>query len=315
MSVRAKRFASAGLAAGLLVGVLLVSGMAFANDGRGPVAARFVSSAASRRAARQDVERRIAGLTLPPWGGRVLPRSPLTSPRLRGRYPFYGLGVLHPVWETAFASFRAGPRGALRWFIHHPPDGAKLSSRAAGPNREHEWYRCLWFELPDGRPTFGERIMTMCAVKAHGRTSVRVDAEAVWLEGRSPYERIPRGSRYMEVIVAKGARDTRRAVVADPRQIAHVVDLVNSLPVLQHDTCAPAVEEPSPSAPKVEVLFRSSLGGWPIARISGGAAGEGECPPLRFWLRGRLERPLDESGVVFGALHETIERLRRALGR
>jgi hypothetical protein len=311
MSARSTRLASAG--AGVLVSLALVAGLAFGNGGRGPVAPRFVSSAASRRAARQDVERRIAGLTLPSWGERVSPRSPLTSPRLRGRYPFYGLGVLHPVWASAFVSFRSGPRAALRWFIHHPPEGYRLSSRAAGPNREHEWYRCLWFELPDARPVFGVRIMTMCAVKAHGRTSVRVDAEAVWLEGRSSYERIPHGTRYMEVIVAEGARDTRRAVVAHRRQIAHVVDLVNSLPVLQHDTCAPAVEEPSPSAPKVEVLFRSSRGGWPIARVSGGLEGEGECTPLRLWLRGRLERPLDESGVVFGALHETIERLRRAL--
>jgi hypothetical protein len=315
MSTRRARVASAGLIAATLVALVLAAGPWFANDGQDRVAPRFVSTAASKRAAREDVERRIAAVALPPWAKSVSPRSPLTNPHLRGRYPFYGFGALHPLWDTAFASFRGGPRAAIRWFLDHPPPGSKLYNHVAGPTRQNRWYRCLWFELPGGRPFFGERNLTLCAVKTRGRTSVRVDAESIWLEGRSPYERIPHGSRYMEVSLSEGGRNRRSSLVADPAQIAPVVGLLNSLPVLQRDTCAPAVEEPSPSAPRIEVLFRSSPSGWPIARIAGELAPEGNCPPLRFWLRGRHERPLAEGWLVVQALHEPIKRLRRALER
>ena len=87
------------------------------------------------------------------------------------------------------------------------------------------------------------------------------------------------------------------------------------LPILQRDTCVPGLDEPSPSTPRVEVLFRSSRGGWPIARIAGELMREGCCPPLLFSLRGHHERSLDEGWLVFQELLEPIERLRRALER
>lgn len=144
---------------------------------------------------------------------------------------------------------------------------------------------------------------------------MRVDAESVWLEGRSRYERIPRGSRYMEVVVSAGGGNRRRALVVDPDRIASTVDLVNSLPVLQRDACAPELEEPSRSNPRVEVLFRSSRAGWPLARIATELVQQESCPALHFWLRGRPERTLAESRLVIGALHGTMARLDRAVFR
>jgi hypothetical protein len=313
MSAPRARVALAGLIATALVALLVPVGLSLASAGGDRVASRFVSTEASKRAARQDVRHRVAALTLPTWAERVSPHSPLTAPRLRGRYPFYSLYSGHEIWSTAFLSFRGGRRAALRWFLDHPPAGTVHVYRSAGPTRANEWYRCLAFELAEGRPAYGERQLALCAVRARGRTSVRVDALSVWLEGRSRYERIPRGSRFMEVTVSEGGSHRRSSVVADPARIDPVVDLVNSLPIAQRDTCVPELDRPSPSTPRVEVLFRSSHDGWPIAQLTGELRHEGHCPPLLFSLRGRHERSLDEGWLVFQALREPIERLRRAL--
>jgi hypothetical protein len=315
MNARRRRTFLAGAVAIVLVALLVAAGMSLANGGRDPNRPRFVSTAASKRAAHRDDRLRIAEVTLPAWAERVSARSPLAAPRLRGRYPYFQLYSPHETSSTAFFSFRGGPRAALRWFLDHRPAGSEHVYRAAGPTRADKVYRCLSFQLVSGRPDYGERQLVLCAVKSHGRTSVRVDAISAWLEGRSRFERIPRGSRYMEVVVSEGGGSRRSTLVDDPARIDPIVDLVNSLPILQHDTCVPGLDEPSRSTPRVEVLFRSSRGGWPIARIAGELRREGVCPPLLFSLRGRNERSLDEGWIVFQALHGPIGRLRGALER
>lgn len=313
MSPRRARVALAALIAAALVALLVPVGLSLASAGAARVAPRFVSTEASKRAARQDIHRRIAGLTLPTWAERVSRHSPLTAPRLRGRYPYYALYLGgHEVSTTAFLSFRGGQRAAVRWFLDHPPPGTVHAYRWGGPSKTNKAYRCLVFELTENRPAVGGRQLALCAVRAHGRTSVRVDALSVWLEGRSRYERIPRGSRFMEVTLSEGGGRRRSSVVADPDRIDPVVELANSLPVTQRSTCAVGLDPPSPSHPRVEVRFRSSRDGWPIARLVGELGREGRCPPaLAFSLRGRKERSLEEGRLVFQALHQQIERLRR----
>jgi hypothetical protein len=289
---------------------LLAAGLTLASADRDAGKPLYVSDAASKRAAHLDIHRRGASLHLPPWGRRVSRQSPFTSKRLRGDSPVYGPYALHAMWHASFLTFRGGPRQAVRWFLRHPPPGSKLYNRYAGPRSDRKRYRCLWFEWPDGRPVFGERNMIICAATAHGQTSIRVDAEATWLEGRSPYEWIPNGSRYMEVILARPGEDPRRSLVTDLARIDHIVDLVNSLPIVQRHTCAASVEDLE-NIPKVQVVFRSTRKGWPIAKISRVLVGKAQCPPLQFSLRGRPERGLDQGWLVLRELHDRIERLRR----
>jgi hypothetical protein len=309
MTARGTKVALGGLAAAATVALLAV-GLALASGNRGAVKPLYVSDAASKRAARLDMHRRAGSLYLPPWGKRVSRRSPFTSKRLRVRHPIYGPYALHALWRASFLTFRGGPRHALRWFLDHPPPGSKLYDRNAGPRSDRKWYRCLWFEWPDGRPVFGERNMIICAATAHGQTSMRVDAEATWLEGRSPFERIPEGSRYMEVILIKPGGDRRRSLVTDVARIDHVVDLVNSLPIVQRYTCVPSVEDPGDN-PIVKVVFRSTRNGWPLAQISRELVGRAPCPPLQFSLRGRPERGLDQGWLVLQELRDRIEQLRQ----
>jgi hypothetical protein len=309
MTARGTRVALGGLVVAATV-ALLAAGLALASADRDEVKPLYVSSAASKRAARVDMYRRAASLHLPPQGRRVSRQSPFTSKRLSVPHIIYGPSALHAMWRASYLTFRGGPRQAVRWFLDHPPPGSELYNRYAYSRSGRKWYRCLWFEWPDGRPVFGERNMIICAATAHGQTSVRVDAEATWLEGRSPYERIPNGSRYMEVILRKPGEDQRRSLVTDLAKIDHIVDLVNSLPIVERYTCSSSVED-FQRIPEVQVVFRSTRKGWPIAKISRELVGKAQCPPLQFSLRGRPERGLDQGWRVFRELHDQIERLRR----
>jgi hypothetical protein len=301
-------FAALALVATAVALLLLAAGLALASSGPDPFAPRFVSTAKSKRAARRDVDRRLATLPLPPSARHVARRSPLTAKRFRGPYPFYGLGYLHVVSGTAFVSFSGGPLGAVRWFLEHPPPGSELYTRTAGPTAADKQYRCLWFELPEDRPLYAARNLTLCAERTRGRTSVRVDAETVWLRGRSRYERVPGRTRYLELVLwRRGER--RRSLLADPGRIGRLVDLVNSLPVSQGDNCSVPPGVPSKSSTRVEVVLRASRRGWPIARLSRDLIGENPCTPLEFSLRGRPERGLDEGWLLFRALHAQIARL------
>jgi len=274
---------------------------------------RYVSSAASQRAAQRDIKRHLAQVSLPPGGQFVGAHSPLAAKRLRGHYPFLSGAAFHLVWKSRFAFVGAPIRRALSWFAHHPPPGSKLTYSTNGPLRRPgpPWYRCRFFEWPVGRPEIGERAVSVCGVEAHGGTSIRIDAEAEWLEGRNPFSRIPGGSRYLEVIATSPKHRDRRATVTNPKLISHVVAIVNSLPLTQHTsyTCPHGIEGQSPH-PGVLMIFRSRREGQPIARLYQSLPVESGCRPLHFQLRGRSERALDEGWLVIRALDATIDRAR-----
>ena len=274
---------------------------------------RYVSDAASKRAAQRDMRRHIAHLSLPPGGRFVGDRSPLAAKRLRGRYPFRSGAAFHLMWKTRFAFVGAPVRRTVVWLSHHPPPGSELTDSFSGPSNRPgpPAYRCRYFEWPVGRPAIGERAMSVCAAKAHGGTSIRIDAEAEWLEGRSPFERIPGGTRYLEVTATSPRKADRRATVTNRKLISHVVAIVNSLPLTQHTsyTCPHGIEGQSPH-PGVLMIFRARRGDEPIARLYQSLPVESGCRPLHFQLRGRSERALDEGWLVIRALDATIAKER-----
>lgn len=299
------------LALGAVVALAAIAGASAAQVERLPP--RYVSSPASQRAAQRDMKRQLAHLSLPPRGRFVGARSPRVAKRLRSRYPFISSGAFHLVWKTRFAFVRAPIRQALGWYAHHPPPGSKLTYSTNGPPAHPgpPWYFCRYFELPVGRPEIGERATTVCGVRAHGGTSLRIDAEAEWLEGRSPFERIPGGSHYLEVIATSPKKGDRRATVTDPKLISHIVAVINSLPLTQHTsyTCPHGIEGQSPH-PGVVMIFRARRHGDPIARLYQSLPVESGCRPLHFRLRGRTERALDEGWLVIRALDATIDKAR-----
>src|SRR5829696_3897028 len=299
------------VAAVALAVVLVATAVAFAEVERLPP--RYVSDAVSQRAAQRDMKRHLAHLSLPPGGRFVAPRSPLAAKRLRGRYPFRAPAASHLVWKTRFAFVTAPIGPTVSWLAHHPPPGSELTYSYKGPMNQPgpTWFRCRYFEWPDGRPAVGERAMSICATQAHGGTSLRIDAEAEWLEGRSPFERIPGGSRYLEVIATFPSKSDRRATITDRNLIADVVAIVNSLPLTQRTsfTCRHGFEGRGPH-PAVVMIFRARRRAVPIARLYQSLPVESGCRPLHFQLRGRTERALDEGWLVIRALDATLARAR-----
>jgi hypothetical protein len=300
------------VALGAVVALAAIAGASAAQVERLPP--RYVSDAASQRAAQRDMKRRLAHLSLPPGGRFVGARSSLAAKRLRGRYAPISIAAYHLVGRTRFAFVDAPNEQALGWFVRHPPPAAKLTFSGNGPRGQAgpPWYRCRIFTLPDGRPEIGERAMVVCAVKAHGGTSLRIDAQAEWLEGRSPFERIPGGSRYLEVKAIYPKKRARRATVTDPKLISHVVAIVNSLPLTQHTsyTCPHGIEGLGGPHPAIVMIFRAHRHTQPIARLYQSLPVESGCRPLHFQLRGRSERPLDEGWLVIRALDATLARAR-----
>jgi hypothetical protein len=294
--------------AALLV-ACVVCGAAMAASHRDAVPPRFVSEAASQRAAHADVVRHLAALRLPPGGTVLKDGSPLVAERLRGRYPFISSWARHLYWETRFAFVGSSIDRTIGWLAHHPPAGSKLTYRTSGPRGAVHWYRCLWFEWPNGRPRIDEGILTACATKAHGGTALRFDAQAVWLEGRSRFEQIPGGSRYLEVTARFPTKPDRVAIVTDVGLITHLVAILNSLPVTQRTSysCPHGIEGQSPH-PDVSLVFRPRRGGQPIARITQSLPVESGCRPLHISIRGRPQRGLDEGWLLIRALDQTIAR-------
>ena len=161
------------------------------------------------------------------------------------------------------------------------------------------------------------RILTACATRAHGGTSLRFDAQAVWLEGRSRFERIPGGSRYLEVTAQFPAKPDRLAIVTDAGLITHLIAILNSLPVTQRTsyTCPHGIEGHGAAHPDVRLIFRPRRGGQPIARIIQSLPVESGCRQLHISIRGRPQRGLDEGWVLIRALDETIARTKVQRGR
>jgi hypothetical protein len=303
------------LALSSLAALCLLAGAALASAERGAIPPRFVPERVSQRAARRETVRQLSALPSPSDARPVAGGSRLTAKLLRGRYPFLSSGANHNLFETKFLFVDRGPQAAIRWFAAHPPAGAKLAYRTAGPHRSKR-YRCLWFEWPDGRPLTGERTLILCAVRSHGGTSVRIDSQAVWLEGRSPYERIPGGTHYMTVTATTPQGPDRRAVVSNAGLIERVVALLNSLPVTQHTSysCPHGIASQPPPHPAVEIVFRSSRDGPPIAGLFQTLPVSSGCRPMGFSLRGRRERSLDEGWIVIRALDRVIEGARVTSG-
>ena len=296
----------------------VLCGAALAASRGDSVPPRFVSEAVSKRAARADVVRHLAALRLPPGGAIVKDGSPLVAKRLRGgRYPFISPWGRHLYWKTRFAFAGASIDQTIGWLAHHPPAGSKLAYRSSGPYGAVHWYRCLWFEWPNGLPRTHEGVLTACGTKAHGGTSLRFDAQAVWLEGRSRFERIPGGSRYLEVTAQFPAKPDRLAIVTDVGLITHLVAILNSLPVTQRTsyTCPHGIEGHGAAHPDVRLIFRPRRGGQPIARIIQSLPVESGCRQLHISIRGRPQRGLDEGWVLIRALDETIARAKVQRGR
>jgi hypothetical protein len=120
----------------------------------------------------------------------------------------------------------------------------------------------------------------------------------------------------MEITVSAPDRPDRRVAVFDPALAAHVVALVNSLPVTQHSSysCPYGIAGHGPEHPAITVVFRPGPRAWPLAQIHQTLPVSRGCRPLDFVLRGRSERSLDEGSVVLHALHRLIARAKSAHG-
>jgi hypothetical protein len=146
-----------------------------------------------------------------------------------------------------------------------------------------------------------------------GRTGIRALADGFWLRPRSPSEAIPSGMRLLRITVIPYGDGTSGGPILRPRQrpltvtsrtrIERVVQLVNSLPVVQ-EPGGPA-PCPAPRGVTLRLAFYTRPRGTPAAVIRDDLV---SCGGVQLDLSGHEQPPLTEEGELPEEISEAIGR-------
>lgn len=207
----------------VLAGVPLAIG-----GGVGAVAAHY--PAPKNRPVAQRVARTLIERAVLPVGAvraRGRPAGPLRVPSAWPATP--NLVDRHRRWLVPFSM------DATAAFLQaHPPRGLQLIGRGYGSQNGHVTSRAVTDAVASPRPELSsiELVFTV-APRSHGRSEVRVDAQAVWQPTRPASERVPAG---MHAVTITRSTDTpprraRRRVVTTPARVTRLARIINRLPV------------------------------------------------------------------------------------
>lgn len=319
-----RRPAIAAIGVALVVSAVLVaSAYSGATDSARPLAGVSADELDSATLAFKRVSELLHELPLPP-GSRSLGHRPSFGHPLSG--PPQSPAVKTLVDRHAFWAVPLAPGEAVAWIAAHEPHGWRVSERGGTSSYggQESWELGL---TPPGGNLAETAVLVTAVVGGHGRSLVRVDAQAVWYPPRPKGSLVPLSARQLTVAVAPERRGADRpgtsssslAPVTDPSKVRSVVLAVNRLHV-NVDTVESCVAIPVP-AMYVWLSFRERPGG-PVlaeARLSpyecsgGGSAvlrvrGH-RAPPLGGGVRliGEIERVL---GMKLKGLHRRFSRPR-----
>ena len=108
---------------------------------------------------------------------------------------------------------------------------------------------------------------------------------------RSSRERVPAGTRVIDVTSARPGRSLSLAV-SNPSAVRRIIGLIDALPIVQPGVWScPLLPA---GAPVVKLTFRARADASPLARASQTDYGfdAGACAPMSFSVRGRVMKPL-----------------------
>lgn len=257
-----------------------------------PTALRF-STAANRRFAREDVQRLIRILELPP-GARLVARVPKSAPTrfgnsLTGTRFVRGIAATHRIWIVR------EPLGRVVRFVRtHAHPRPRPEARFRGPNYGISFRRIGSYAFPPvpGRSWVRWLNAEMLPL-SRGATAVIAQAGDGWIH--EPHNApLPRSVKRIDVVSRSGDH-TRNVLVhvRAPYDVGSIVALVNGLGLSdpEHVACPWGFV----GGPTITFKFRTASGKL-IARATVtdtfGSALSGPCNPVQITGRGRQAPPL-----------------------
>lgn len=231
-------------------------------------------AAARKHAAERKAKKLLREYSLPagtePLRYRRAGHGPLSRSALSA--PAYGkLVQRHGFWQVQ-RPFRV----VLRYVKRHAPEGFELHSRSRQPGVRRN--ATLGFR--------SHRRLLAVTLVAHGtRTTLRVDAGAVWIYPRSPQEVLPAGVTAIDIVSERATTH-----VTDSQQVARIVAWFDALGVVQpgeHVICPLA-----PVGLPLELDFRSSTGTLLARALAPSIGSSTQCTPIQFSIGGRQQTPL-----------------------
>lgn len=276
-----------------LIVAILIAGGAFA--GGVPLGPRSVSN---RAAARADVARELAQLSLPA-GARAVRVDPSERRVLLRLRPGVQSSLTNLIDSHRYWRVPGAPATVLAWIDAHPPANSRTrgpftrASPKVGPVVAGQVFTFGAVQLLRIKPsdTVISRQLAVEVTKAKGGGSaVRADGQAVWILARPAWERIPADARTLTVIARAGSASSVPVTVTAPATLRRIERTIDSLPVEQ-----PAWSScPFESSPPIEqtLTFRTSPGAPPVARV---IEHPGGCAFVSVSVGGRVGDSLDGS--------------------
>jgi hypothetical protein len=233
------------------------------------------------------------------------------APKEKGgelRAPFIEPETPNLIDRSAFWRVPGDPVEVLAWIKEHPPHGSRLKIESSSSDRGVTTSWSLGFEWPSVEGIADERTLLVTAVStAANETTLRVDAQSVWIVPRPSSERIPVASRLLELSVGRAGAPHRELATAHADVVKRIVASINDLPVVQPGVTSCPAEFSHPVV--VHLAFRAAPGGRMLAEAEQKMPA-GTCSPMRLEIRGKQKPSLAESWRVVRKLRVLLERAR-----
>lgn len=256
-----------------------------------------------RRTAMHDARARLEALRLPPGATRVEKAPPGSGGELRG--PFIEPETRNLIDRSAFWRVTGSPTEVLAWVKGHPPGGSKLKVESSSSNRGITTSWSAGFEWPPIEGVARERTLLLTAVATGaGETTLRADAQSVWILPRPSSERIPTAAHLLELSVGRAGAPSRELSIGNAGLVGRIVASINELPIAQPGvtSCPAGISQPV----IVRLAFRAP--GGPVLAEAEQEIPPGACNPMRLEVRGKPEPPLADGWRVMRRLRGLLER-------
>jgi hypothetical protein len=265
---------------------LVVTGCAAAPSAAPSASRRATGPAATPRERAVADAAAILTAFVPPPGAQRLAKAPDADGGWL-RFPSSTLGSIALVDDVSFWTAPGQPQAVLAWEAAHLPRRFTPEDQDFGPP---SWDRT--FSLaPIPGVLDGRDLVVEVAAAGGGQTAIRVDAQVAWQPPRAAGERIPSAARVVTIAEVPGvlpgtSHPPAPVTITGVAVVTRLAALVDGLPL---STIGPGASCPAPLGPEVQLTFRGSPSGPPLA-VAQGPAG---CGTVLFTVDGRQQPALE----------------------